>query len=55
MALFPHDLAQPPRSRVERSYNLTRYIQMPRGGDFAPHEEPEPLAADLRDFFRPVR
>ncbi|HEY0248397.1 MAG TPA: epoxide hydrolase [Gryllotalpicola sp.] len=55
VALFPHDLAQPPRSWVERSYHLTRYTRMPRGGHFAPHEEPDLLAADLRDFLRPLR
>jgi len=51
VALFPHDLTQPPRSWTERSYNVTRYTLMPRGGHFAPHEEPELLAADLTDFF----
>lgn len=55
LALFPRDLAQPPRSWVERNYNLTRYTRMPRGGHFAPHEEPDLLAADLRESFQPLR
>jgi len=28
---------------------------MPRGGHFAAMEEPELLAHDLREFFRPLR
>lgn len=55
VALFPHDLAQPPRSWAERGYNVVRYTEMPRGGHFAPHEEPELLADDLREFFRGLR
>jgi pimeloyl-ACP methyl ester carboxylesterase len=55
IALFPKDLTQPPRSWAERTYNVTRYTTMPRGGHFAAHEEPELLADDLTDFFRPHR
>lgn len=50
VALFPHDLASPPRSWAERSYDVRRYTVMPRGGHFAPHEEPELLADDIRAF-----
>jgi pimeloyl-ACP methyl ester carboxylesterase len=32
----------------------TRYTTMPRGGHFAPHEEPALLAADITAFFRPL-
>jgi len=55
LALFPADLSHPPRSWVERTYRLVRYTRMPRGGHFAPHEEPELLAADLTQFFRALR
>jgi pimeloyl-ACP methyl ester carboxylesterase len=55
VALFPADLTQPPRSWAERTYNVTRYTKMPHGGHFAAHEEPELLAHDLVDFFRPLR
>ncbi|MEU4820793.1 epoxide hydrolase N-terminal domain-containing protein [Actinomadura sp. NPDC023710] len=55
LALFPADLAHPPRTWAERTYNLTRYTVMPRGGHFAAHEEPVLLADDLKDFFRPLR
>ncbi|MFE3741339.1 epoxide hydrolase family protein [Streptomyces sp. NPDC059134] len=55
VALFPADLAQPPRSWAERTYRVTRYTRMPRGGHFAAHEEPGLLAHDLTEFFRALR
>ena len=48
VAVFPFDLVHPPRSWAERSYDVVRYTPMPRGGHFAPHEEPDLLAADIR-------
>jgi len=54
-ARFPADLGGlPPRSWIERSYNLSRYTVMPRGGHFAAYEEPELLAADITTFFGPI-
>ncbi|QJU56166.1 epoxide hydrolase [Herbiconiux sp. SALV-R1] len=50
VAVFPHDLVQPPREWAERSYRVVRYTRFPRGGHFAPHEEPELLAADIATF-----
>ena len=51
VAAFPHDLlAFPPRSMVERGYNVTHWTDMPRGGHFAGIEEPELLLEDLRKF-----
>ncbi|MDP9220272.1 MAG: epoxide hydrolase [Actinomycetota bacterium] len=55
LAVFPRDLSQPPRSWAERTYNLTRYIRMPRGGHFAAHEEPQLLGDDIMAFFRTLR
>lgn len=55
VAIFPKDLSHPPRSWAERTYNVTRYTVMPRGGHFAAHEEPGLLADDLTEFFRPLR
>lgn len=55
VALFPADLTEPPRIWAERTYAVARYTTMPRGGHFAPHEEPELLANDLREFFRTLR
>lgn len=50
VAVFPHDLVQPPRSWAERGYNVVRFTRMPRGGHFAALEVPDLLAADLRSF-----
>jgi pimeloyl-ACP methyl ester carboxylesterase len=55
VAVFPKDLSRPPRSWAERTYNITRYTVLPRGGHFAAHEEPALLADDLIEFFRPLR
>jgi pimeloyl-ACP methyl ester carboxylesterase len=55
VAVFPKDLSRPPRSWAERTYHVTRYTEMPRGGHFAPHEQPDLLAADLAAFFGPLR
>lgn len=55
MALFPRELPTPPRSWVERAYDVRRWEVMPRGGHFAALEQPELLAAEIRAFFRPLR
>ncbi|WP_238547314.1 alpha/beta fold hydrolase [Actinoplanes friuliensis] len=55
VAIFPKDLVHPPRSWAERSYRVTRWTEMPRGGHFAAYEEPELLGDDLTEFFRPLR
>jgi pimeloyl-ACP methyl ester carboxylesterase len=55
MALFPQEIARPPREWAERSYNVCRWTEMPRGGHFAALEEPELLAEDVRAFFRTLR
>ena len=55
VALFPQDIARPPREWAERSFNLGRWTEMTKGGHFAALEEPELLAEDIRAFFRPLR
>ena len=55
LAVFPQDLTHPPRSWAERTYDIARYTVMPRGGHFAPHEEPGLLAADITAFLRLLR
>jgi pimeloyl-ACP methyl ester carboxylesterase len=54
VALFPADIGQVPRSWAERTHNVVRYTIMPRGGHFAPIEEPELLAADIAAFAESV-
>ncbi|MEO7042033.1 MAG: epoxide hydrolase family protein [Gemmatimonadaceae bacterium] len=50
-ARFPFEISRPPRSWVERGYNLVRWTDMPRGGHFAALEAPELLAEDIEAFF----
>ena len=55
-SLFPHDLVRPaPRSWLERTANVVYVNEPPRGGHFAPFEQPELYAEELRTFFRPYR
>ncbi len=54
-ARFPKEISAPPREWVERGYNIQHWVEMPRGGHFAAFEEPELLAQDIREFFRPLR
>jgi pimeloyl-ACP methyl ester carboxylesterase len=44
----------PPRSFVERAYNLTYWSEPPRGGHFAAMEEPDLYVDDLRAWAREV-
>ena len=56
VALFPAEmLAWPPRSYVERVYNVTQWSEMSRGGHFAALEQPGLLIEDLRAFARSLR
>jgi len=55
VALFPADIGQPPRSWAERTYDVVRYTRMPRGGHFAPIEEPDLLARDIAEFAADVQ
>ncbi len=54
-SLFPGDIAPPPRAWLERTTRLERLTTPERGGHFAPFEQPEAYAQELRDFFRPYR
>lgn len=50
-ALFPAEmLAWPPRSYVDRIYNVAQWTKMPHGGHFAAMEQPELLVEDVRKF-----
>jgi len=54
VAVFPHMLVpegEPPREWAERLYQIRRWTVMPRGGHFAPCEEPELVAHDIAAFF----
>lgn len=54
IAGFTHEFVPegaPPREWVERLYHVRRWTPMPRGGHFAPVEEPALLAQDIAAFF----
>lgn len=55
-ALFPAEMsAWPPRTYVDRMFNIQRWTKMPRGGHFPAMEEPELLIEDIRAFARQLR
>jgi len=54
-SLFRGDVVRPPRAWLERTANTVRVTEPARGGHFAPFEEPELYAEELREFFRPYR
>jgi len=54
-SLFPGDIVRPPRAWLERTANVVRVTEPASGGHFAPFEEPELYAEELRSFFRPYR
>lgn len=54
-AMPPGDMFPTPRSWVERSSRVDRWTELPAGGHFPEWEVPVPLAADIREFFRPLR
>ncbi|MFZ2652250.1 MAG: epoxide hydrolase family protein [Burkholderiaceae bacterium] len=55
-AAFPREILRPPRSVAGRVYtDIRRWTVMPRGGHFAAMEQPEALAREIVEFFRPLR
>jgi len=54
-SLFRGDVVRPPRAWLERTTNVVRVTEPGRGGHFAPFEEPELYAEELRAFFRTFR
>jgi microsomal epoxide hydrolase len=55
-AEFPAEILRPPKSLAERAYSdIRRWTVMPNGGHFAAMEQPEALAREIREFFRPLR
>jgi len=52
-AVFPLEAPRPPRSWVERAYNVTHWSEMKSGGHFAAMEEPKRwLQISGRSFVR---
>jgi len=55
IAVFPAEISVPPREWAERSYKVSRWTEMNRGGHFSALEEPNLLVEDLRAFYKPYR
>ena len=52
---FPREILRPPRAAAERVFtDIRRWSVMSRGGHFAALEQPEALAREIREFFRPL-
>jgi pimeloyl-ACP methyl ester carboxylesterase len=50
IARFPREAPFPPRSWIERAYDVVHWTDMPWGGHFAALEAPEALADDVAKF-----
>ena len=56
VALFPAEMSEwPPRSYVDRIFNIKRWTKMPKGGHFAALEQPDLLIDDIREFAHILR
>ena len=55
VAVFPNEMSEwPPRSYVERIFNIKQWTKMQSGGHFAALEKPNLLVEDLRKFTREI-
>ena len=55
IAVFPKEMLEwPPKSYVNRIFNVVRWTKMPKGGHFAALEEPELLIKDIKSFFKKI-
>jgi microsomal epoxide hydrolase len=56
IAVFPAEMsAWPPKTYVERIFNVKQWTEMQRGGHFAAMEQPELLVKDIVNFYRTIR
>ena len=51
---LPYEAPFPPRSWIERGYNVVRWSELAAGGHFAALEQPAALAEDLREYVESV-
>jgi microsomal epoxide hydrolase len=55
-AIFPAEMSEwPPRTYVERIFNIKQWTEMPAGGHFAALEQPDLLVNDIKKFLRSFR
>ena len=56
VAIFPTEISEwPPRTYVERIFNIKRWTEMPSGGHFAAMEQAELLVNDIVKFAKMLR
>mgnify|MGYP001403921897 CR=1 FL=1 len=56
VAIFPAEMSEwPPRSYVDRLFNIKRWTVMDKGGHFAAIEQPELLVNDISSFAKSIR
>ena len=56
IAIFPKEMSEwPPKSYLERIFNIQHWSKMKKGGHFAALEQPNILVKDLRKFLRCLR
>ena len=56
VAIFPKEMSEwPPRSYVDRIFNIKQWTEMQRGGHFAAMEQPELLVNDIIKFARIIK
>jgi epoxide hydrolase len=55
IANYPGEVTKMARAWVEHRYNVTHWVEQPKGGHFAAMEVPDLFVQDVREFFRSVR
>ena len=48
-------LSWPPKSYVDRLFNVVQWNEFESGGHFAALEEPDTLIKDIRNFFKVIK
>ena len=56
IAIFPKEMSEwPPKSYVDRIFNIQHWKQMDSGGHFAALEKPKLLVKDILEFFKSIK
>ncbi|MDB9784262.1 epoxide hydrolase [Pelagibacteraceae bacterium] len=56
IAIFPAEMSPwPPKSYLDRMFNIKRFTKMPKGGHFAALEQPDLLVNDIIDFYKSIK
>ena len=56
IAMFPAEMSEwPPKSYLDRIFNIKQLTKMPKGGHFAAMEQPDFLIQDVVKFARTIR